>query len=95
MCVVPPQNNATRTETPAQARELDQKMISVWSRHPRHVIVDNSTDFKGKLVRTTDAIVQLVSGAPAASTSKPATATAAAAAAAASTASSAAVKANN
>ena len=44
-------NNAARTETPEQARVLDDKVISSWTGHPHFRIIDNSTDFEEKLER--------------------------------------------
>eukprot|EP00285_Hemiselmis_virescens_P000954 CAMPEP_0173413388 /NCGR_PEP_ID=MMETSP1356-20130122/81868_1 /TAXON_ID=77927 ORGANISM="Hemiselmis virescens, Strain PCC157" /NCGR_SAMPLE_ID=MMETSP1356 /ASSEMBLY_ACC=CAM_ASM_000847 /LENGTH=356 /DNA_ID=CAMNT_0014375421 /DNA_START=138 /DNA_END=1204 /DNA_ORIENTATION=- len=57
-----------RTETPAQAIELDKKTSAVWSSHPAHVFIDNSTDFKGKLQRVLATICNVV-GVPAPSLS--------------------------
>ncbi|MBQ9298341.1 MAG: AAA family ATPase [Clostridia bacterium] len=45
------ENNASRTETPEQARQLDKKGIENWNGHPHLRIIDNSTDFKQKLNR--------------------------------------------
>ncbi len=44
-------NNSARTETPEQAAMLDERLVSVWSGHPYHRIIDNSTDFDGKMRR--------------------------------------------
>ena len=44
-------NNAARTETVEQARELDDKIIAAWTGHPHLRIIDNSTDFEEKLER--------------------------------------------
>ena len=44
-------NNAARTETPEQARELDDKLIAAWTGHPHLRIIDNSTEFEEKLER--------------------------------------------
>jgi len=44
-------NNAARTESIEQARELDDKIISAWTGHPHFRIIDNSTEFEGKLER--------------------------------------------
>jgi hypothetical protein len=33
--------NAARTETPAEARDLDRRMLAVWARHPRRVVIGN------------------------------------------------------
>ena len=39
-------NNAARSETVEQARELDDKVKQCWSAHPNVAVIDNSTDFK-------------------------------------------------
>lgn len=44
-------NNAARTETPEEARRLDELGIANWTGHPHLHIVDNSTDFNGKIRR--------------------------------------------
>lgn len=44
-------NNAARTETPAEAAELDDRVLTAWSEHPYRRVIDNSTDFEGKLAR--------------------------------------------
>lgn len=44
-------NNAARTETPEEARKLDDKIIAAWTGHPHLRIIDNSTDFEEKLER--------------------------------------------
>ena len=44
-------NNTARTETVTEARALDEKTVSVWEAHPYHRIIDNSTDFNGKMDR--------------------------------------------
>lgn len=49
-------NNAARTETPAQARELDKKSVDAWLGHPHHFVADNSTDFKAKINRVVGAV---------------------------------------
>ena len=46
-----------------QARELDFKLLNSYVGHPIIRIIDNSTDFKGKINRVTDALCQIV-GAP-------------------------------
>jgi len=53
-------NNQARTETAEQARVLDKKMITCWEKHPHHSIIDNSTDFKGKLDRATTAVIGML-----------------------------------
>jgi len=44
-------NNATRTETPEQAIELDDKLIAAWTGHPHMRVIDNSSDFEDKMKR--------------------------------------------
>lgn len=44
-------NNSARTETAAEARRLDGRVISVWTGHPHFRMIDNSTDFNGKMDR--------------------------------------------
>lgn len=44
-------NNDARTETPELARELDRKCIENWIGHSHLRVIDNSTDFEGKISR--------------------------------------------
>lgn len=44
-------NNTARTETLEQARKIDQLTLNAWTRHPHPRVIDNSTDFEGKLHR--------------------------------------------
>ena len=44
-------NNSARTETPAQAAELDDKLISAWTGHPHLRVIDNSSTFEDKMKR--------------------------------------------
>ena len=44
-------NNAARTETPEEAVLMDDKLISAWTGHPHFRVIDNSTDFEGKMKR--------------------------------------------
>lgn len=44
-------NNTARTETVEQASALDDRLVSVWTGHPHLRIIDNSTDFEGKMKR--------------------------------------------
>jgi predicted ATPase len=57
------ENNAARHESLEEAAELDFKILEAWVGHPRIRIVDNSTDWKGKLARVLDIVCQFV-GAP-------------------------------
>ena len=53
-------NNTARTETPEQAAELDDKLISAWTGHPHLRVIDNSTDFEGKMMRLISEISQFL-----------------------------------
>lgn len=44
-------NNAARTETPEEARQLDKIGIANWTGHPHLRIIDNSTNFEKKMKR--------------------------------------------
>jgi len=57
------ENNAVRSETPAQARVLDQRVRDSWVGHPHLRVIDNSTDFAGKVQRVV-AAVSHVAGVP-------------------------------
>ena len=54
------ENNQARTETIDEAIALDKKTQTAWLGHNRLVIVDNSTDFENKIIRTMDNIYQLL-----------------------------------
>lgn len=53
-------NNAARSESPELARELDRRNIAAWTGHPHLVVIDNSTDFAGKLHRTAQALARVL-----------------------------------
>lgn len=58
-------NNASRYEKADEAglrlaRELDQKQLQAWTGHPHLCVIDNSTDFEGKLQRVIDAIIAVI-----------------------------------
>lgn len=53
-------NNAARTETPEQARQADDNLIASWTGHPHFRIIDNSTDFEGKMRRLIAEIVSFL-----------------------------------
>ncbi|MBE5996457.1 MAG: hypothetical protein E7240_03760 [Lachnospiraceae bacterium] len=42
-------NNAARTETPEQARALDDALIASWTGHPHLRVIGNDFDFEGKM----------------------------------------------
>jgi hypothetical protein len=62
----------------AAARIVDKRLRLAWSSHRRHVVVDNSTDFNGKVNRVTQAVLKeayklgLVSTPPSMPSSPPA-----------------------
>jgi len=45
------ENNKARKETLKEARALDQRTLEAWQRHPHPRVIDNSTDFAGKMHR--------------------------------------------
>lgn len=44
-------NNTARTETVQEAAAVDDKLISAWTGHPHLRVIDNATDFEGKMKR--------------------------------------------
>lgn len=44
-------NNTARRETPEEAARLDDLTLDAWAGHPYRRVIDNSTDFEGKLAR--------------------------------------------
>ena len=53
-------NNAEREETPEQARERDKRTLAVWAGTPHLRVIDNRTDFPGKLRRLLDEVLAVV-----------------------------------
>lgn len=45
------ENNEARDETAEEAREADRKTINAWIGHPHLRVIDNSSDFDGKIAR--------------------------------------------
>lgn len=54
--------NPARWDTPAEARASDRLILDAWSGNPRHVVIDNSTDFIGKMERLIDACLDVIPG---------------------------------
>lgn len=54
------ENNSARKETLNQARELDEKTLAVWQGHPHLIVIDNSTNFEGKINRALAAIYRVL-----------------------------------
>ena len=55
--------NVARWETVAEARASDARLLEAWRGHPRHHILDNSTDFDGKVQRLLQATMEVVRSA--------------------------------
>jgi len=49
-------NNSARTEDIATAVSIDDRLISAWTGHPHFRVIDNSSDFEGKLRRLEEEI---------------------------------------
>lgn len=54
------ENNAARSETIEEARNLDKKNIENWTGAPNFRIIDNSTNFEGKLDRLMNEILSVL-----------------------------------
>ena len=54
-------NNAARVEAIGEAAMLDSRTEDAWSDHPHHRVIDNSTDFEGKIARLLSAIETFLS----------------------------------
>lgn len=52
--------NVIRTETLAEAQTLDRRVLKAWSRHPRLRVIDNRTDFAGKLDRIFNTLMDMI-----------------------------------
>ena len=53
-------NNQARTETPEQARALDDKLIAAWTGHPHLRVIGNETDFESKMKKLVAEIAALL-----------------------------------
>jgi CYTH domain-containing protein/thymidylate kinase len=54
------ENNKARQETAAQAAAVDERLKSGWTGHPHLRVIDNSTDFEGKIARTLNAVTRVL-----------------------------------
>lgn len=52
--------NPLRTEDATRAREIDERILRVWSRHPQRYIVDSSDDFLIKVETTLRLVARLL-----------------------------------
>lgn len=48
--------NPLRTESAAEARAIDDRILNAWEGHPRRIVIDSSTEFLDKARRSLDAI---------------------------------------
>lgn len=53
-------NNAARTETPEQARALDDRLIAAWTGHPHLRVIGNDADFEHKMKKLIAEIAALL-----------------------------------
>jgi predicted ATPase len=49
-------SNPVRTESADAARALDARVLEVWARHPRRIVIDSESDFLRKVARAVAAI---------------------------------------
>ncbi|NLT24449.1 MAG: AAA family ATPase [Syntrophorhabdus sp.] len=54
------ENNSARLETPEEALRIDVRTKESWLGHPRFKIIDNSSDFEGKIKRAYSAIARFL-----------------------------------
>ncbi|MDW8249900.1 MAG: AAA family ATPase, partial [Myxococcales bacterium] len=52
-------NHTARTETPEEAQAIDRRLLQAYAGHRALYIIDNSTDFAGKIRRVFEAICQI------------------------------------
>jgi len=57
-------NNAARSESVEQARELDHRTLEAWLGHRNLVVVDNSTSFDDKITRVVNGICTTIGAVP-------------------------------
>ena len=53
-------NNSARWDNAEEARLFDAKVLQAWSGHPHQVVIDNTTDWQGKLNRLIDATLAAI-----------------------------------
>jgi predicted ATPase len=52
--------NALRIESARQARQLDERLLEAWARHPRRVVIDTDADFLLKAHRAIGVLRDLI-----------------------------------
>ena len=50
------QQNPLRTETPATAAEIDDRILGVWQQHPRRYVIESTGDFLDKAARALEVL---------------------------------------
>lgn len=53
-------NNPARWDSLDEACMYDQRILRLWQKHPRHTVIDNSTDFIGKMERLSQAVMRVI-----------------------------------
>ena len=53
-------NNAARSESPEEARKMDDDTLAAWIGHPHLRVFDNSTDFEGKMKKVVEEILTML-----------------------------------
>ena len=59
-CFYTTANNTARTETVEQAIDIDRRTSAAWVGHPHFRVIDNGTDFEGKLKRLIGEILNFI-----------------------------------
>jgi AAA domain len=58
-------NNPARWDSVEEACTYDQRVYRLWQDHPRHYVIDNSTDFIGKMRRLGNHVLEVIATTPA------------------------------
>ena len=53
-------NNPARWDTVEEACAYDRTVLRLWQGHPNHTIIDNATDFIGKMDRLSNAVLAVI-----------------------------------
>ena len=54
------ENNSARTETPDEARRVDERLLYAWKEHPRRYVLENNGSFADKMERLTEALEEVL-----------------------------------
>lgn len=55
-------NNPVRTETPDEAKALNQRILSAWEDHPRRIRINQKKDFLAKMTAARGVIAAILNG---------------------------------